>query len=126
VTLPCKGVIVYMLAAAVGGCVTAHGTSYRRDVYPVLAKNCFTCHLPPDGAGYRKTGLNLGSYETLMQGTLYGPVILPGNSRHSILNMLVEGRADRSMRMPHDRDQPLTDKEIKILRSWVDEGAQNN
>jgi uncharacterized membrane protein len=66
------------------------------------------------------------SYETLMQGTLYGPVIIPGNSRRSILNMLVEGRADISMRMPHGRDEPLTQHEIDVLRLWVEQGAQNN
>jgi len=107
-------------------CAVAPRTSYRQDVYPVLERNCFACHLPPDGAGYRRTGLNLQSYETLMQGTLYGPVIIPGSSRHSILIMLVEGRADRSMRMPHNRAQPLTSGEIDILRQWVEEGAHNN
>jgi len=46
--------------------------------------------------------------------------------RHSILNMLVEGRVDASMRMPHNRDQPLGAREIEILRLWVDQGAKNN
>jgi len=66
------------------------------------------------------------SYRSLMQGTLYGPVIVPGNSRKSILNMLVEGRADASLRMPHQRDTPLTAEEIGILRLWVDQGARDN
>jgi DNA-binding NarL/FixJ family response regulator len=61
-----------------------------------------------------------------MQGTLYGPVVMPGNSQQSILNMLVEGRADSSMRMPHNRERPLTDREIEVLRLWVDQGANNN
>ena len=43
-----------------------------------------------------------------------------------ILNVLVEGRVDASMRMPHNRDQPLGDREIEILRLWVDQGAINN
>ena len=66
------------------------------------------------------------SYETLMQGTRFGPVILPGDSSHSILNMLVEGRVDASMRMPHGRDEPLTQGEIEALRLWVEQGARNN
>jgi hypothetical protein len=61
-----------------------------------------------------------------MQGTYYGPVIVPGDSRHSILNMLVEGRANASMRMPHGRGEPLTQQEIEVLRLWVEQGAQNN
>jgi hypothetical protein len=64
----------------------------------------------------------MGSYESIMEGTVYGPVIVPGDSRHSILNMLVEGRADISMRTPH----PLTVEDIETLRLWVDQGAINN
>jgi hypothetical protein len=81
---------------------------------------------PSTTKGYLKTSLNMQSYETLMQGTLYGPVILPGDSRHSILNMLVESRVDTSMRMPHGRDEPLTQRKIEALRLWVEQGAHDN
>ena len=117
---------VFLLATLLAGCATGNRISYQQEVYPILENNCFACHTPPQGAGYVKTGLNLETYETLMQGTHYGPVVIPDNSRHSILNMLVEGRADASMRMPHNRDQRLGDREIDILRLWVDQGAKNN
>ena len=117
---------VCLLAIFLAGCATGNRVSYQQDVYPIFESNCFACHTPPQGAGYVKTGLNLQAYDTLMQGTLYGPVVMPGNSQQSILNMLVEGRVDASMRMPHNRDYPLTDREIEILRLWVDQGANNN
>jgi hypothetical protein len=117
---------VFLLLAFTVGCTSGPRPGFQQDVYPILENNCFACHTPPQGAGYVKTGLNLESYETLMQGTLYGPVVIPENSRQSILNMLVEGRADVSMRMPHNRDQPLGAREIEILRLWVDQGATNN
>ena len=100
--------------------------SFKRDVYPMLERHCLECHRPPQGEGYKKTGLILETHHDLMEGTTYGPVITPGNSRHSILNMLVEGRAGASMRMPHKRDEPLPDKEIEVLRLWVDQGARND
>jgi hypothetical protein len=65
------------------------------------------------------------SYADLMQGTRYGPVVIPGDSRHSILTMLVEGRADPTMRMPHN-EAPLENTEIEMLQRWIEEGAQNN
>jgi hypothetical protein len=99
--------------------------SFSADVYPILQENCHQCHLPPDGEGYRKTGLNLQTYADLMQGTRYGPVVVAGDSRHSILAMLVEGRADSSMRMPHNRT-PLESRQIEILDQWIDQGARNN
>jgi hypothetical protein len=108
------------------GCASQPRVSFQQDVYSILGNNCLTCHTPPQGKGYLKTRLNMQSYETLMQGTVYGPVIMPGDSRHSILNMLVEGRVDASMRMPHGRDEPLTQHEIEVLRLWVEQGAHNN
>jgi hypothetical protein len=110
------------LLLIVSGCVNQQGVSYREDVVPIMESKCVQCHLPPDGAGYLKTGLNLASYESLMQGTIYGPVIVPGDSRHSVLNMVVEGRLNRSMRAPY----PLTDEELAILRLWVEQGAKDN
>ena len=126
--MPVRSACGYALSTLLfcAGCQTQPKISFRSDVFPVLEKNCLECHTPPGGEGYRKTGLNMQDYESLMAGTVYGPVVLPGDSRKSILNMLVEGRADASMRMPHNREEPLTGDEIAILRLWVQQGALDN
>ena len=111
------GVILFLV-----GCMTQPRISYQRDVTPILEAKCLDCHLPPNGTGYLKSGLSMESYESLMKGTIYGPVVVPGDSRHSIFNMVVEDRLNSSMRAP----QPLTKEEIAILRLWVDQGAKNN
>jgi Planctomycete cytochrome C len=117
---------IVLMALLTSGCIKEERqVSFRYDVQPILRSNCIECHNAPDGAGYLKTGLSMASYVELMKGTIYGPVIVPGNSRHSIFNMLVEGRADPSMRMPHGR-KPLGTEKIEILRLWVDQGAVNN
>ena len=108
------------------GCQMHPQISFRNDVYPVLEENCKDCHTPPRGKGYRTSGLDMKNFDSLMKGTVYGPVIIPGNSNRSILNMLVERRADTSMRMPHNEDESLTDEEIRILHLWVSQGAKNN
>ena len=51
--------------------------------------------------------------------------MIPGDPLSSVLTMLVEGRADPSIRMPHG-DQPLPESEKKILHDWVAQGAKNN
>jgi hypothetical protein len=117
---------VITIVSLLPACATQQTISYHQDVYPLLEANCLECHRPPEGEGYLKTGLNMESYRSLMQGTVYGPVIIAGNSRRSILNMLVEGRADASLRMPHERNEPLTQRQIAILRHWVDQGARDN
>lgn len=100
--------------------------SYHRDVEPVLAANCLACHSSPSGTGYRTVGLEMSSYQRLMQGTLYGPVVKPGDSQCSILMMMVEGRVDATMRMPHNASEPLTARDIEVLRLWIDQGALDN
>jgi len=121
-----SGLWVALAAAVMVACVAPRRVSFARDVYPILEEHCLHCHTSPDGEGYKKVGLNMESWETLSQGTAYGPVIVPGDSRRSILNMLVEGRADRSLRMPHKGDEPLPDEEIETLRLWVERGAKKN
>jgi hypothetical protein len=116
------GVFIALLT----GCPDRQTISYHKDVYPILETNCLECHKPPDGEGYLKTHLSMEAYQSLMKGTLYGPVIVPGDSRKSIFNMLVEGRADASLRMPHLRNERLTAQEIRILRLWVVQGARDN
>lgn len=118
--------VIVVMVLLVSGCVKEESqVSFRGDIQPILRSNCIECHIPPNGEGYLKTGLSMATYDDLMHGTIYGPVIVPGDSRHSILNMLVEGRADPSMRMPHGR-KPLNTEEIEVLRVWVEQGAGNN
>ena len=119
-------ILVAAILLLVSGCGKEERmVSFRIDVQPILRLKCIECHSSPDGEGYVKTGLSMATYEDLMRGTIYGPVVVRGDSQHSIFNMLVEGRADPSMRMPHER-KPLSTKEIEILRLWVDQGAPDN
>jgi hypothetical protein len=112
-------------AVALGGCSKAPPQlSFAKDVQPLLSSRCGDCHVPGQ-AGYEASGLSVASYEALMKGTKFGPVVLPGDPLSSTLTMLVEGRADPSIRMPHG-GAPLPAAEQKILRDWVAQGAKNN
>lgn len=99
--------------------------SYQADVAPILAKHCTSCHTPGQ-AGYVASGFDLEGYDSLMKGTRYGPVVLPGDPLTSVLVMLIEGRVDPSIRMPHGGQNPMTAEEIKTVRDWVEQGAKNN
>ena len=66
------------------------------------------------------------SYDSLMNGTMFGAVIIPGDSKRSVINKLVEGRAGEMMRMPHGDADKLSAEEIKFFKLWVDQGALNN
>jgi hypothetical protein len=68
----------------------------------------------------------MSSYQNLMKGTKFGPVIKAGDSISSTLVILVEGRADPSLKMPHGGKNPLTNDQTKKLRIWIDQGALQN
>lgn len=106
------------------GCTQEPAVSYQKDVFPILQKNCFECHTGK-GEGILKSGLDLTSYETLMKGTKYGPVLVPGQSISSTLVRLLQGKADPAINMPHKRDT-LPEDQAAIIVKWVDQGAKNN
>ncbi len=99
--------------------------SYSASVEPLIKKYCQSCHMPGQ-LGYDTSGLDVSSYETLMKGTKYGAVVLPGDALTSTLVVLVEGRADPSIKMPHAGAPQMTQPEIEIVRRWVEQGAKNN
>ena len=125
-TYTVSSIITLLTCLYIAGCATTPQISYQQDVHPIFVDKCIACHTPPKGEGYRRSGLDLKSYETLMEGSIYGPAIVPGNSRKSHVNMLVEGRAGNLSSEMKIRHTPITDHEINTLHLWVEQGARNN
>jgi len=115
-----------MFLLLVNGCATEQAVSFQSVIDPILHDKCQRCHVPPDGIGYVRTGLSMESYDTLMKGTMFGTVIVPGDSKRSVINKLIEGRAGDVMRMPHGEAKQLSAEEIEYFKLWVDQGALNN
>jgi len=119
-----KALISLTPAILLLGCAEQQ-VSYQEQVRPLLEKYCVRCHTT-DGEGYQKSGFSMDSYEALMQGTRYGPVVKPGDSFTSAIVMLVEGRADPALKMPHDEGDTPTAEEIELIKRWIDQGAKQN
>ena len=120
------GALVALLVTLSTGCARQPApASYKRDVAPLLAEHCGRCHLA-GGKGTQTSGLAMDSYEQLMEGTRFGPVIRSGEATGSTLIAVIEGRVDPKIRMPLDGHNPLGPDEIRIIKRWIDEGARNN
>lgn len=100
--------------------------SYEQDIAPLLARNCNECHSAPNGQGYRATGLIMDSYDSIIKGTIYGSIIVAGDSRRSILNKRAEGRVGKKQCDLSGGKEDISNAEIEILKIWVDQGALNN
>lgn len=118
--------LVLLIAAATqAGCGRSEApVSFGNDVMPILQRHCLECHQPGADA-YAQSGLGVESYAAVMKGTSFGPVVIPGDAFNSNLMVLVEGRADPAIAMPHDKDK-LYQAELDTLRAWIEQGAPDN
>jgi hypothetical protein len=100
--------------------------SFKRDVQPILYDYCVNCH-SLGGKGHAKSGLDLTSYEGVMKGTVYGKVVIPGNSKDSTFTKLLTG-TNKGLKMPMGLNDSgtLSRQYILVMRKWVDQGAKDN
>ena len=117
--------LLVLIMIALAGCKKEEAVSYSQDVKPILDKYCIECHLP-GGQGYEASGFSIASYVDLMKGTRNGPMIISGDSLGSNMLVLMEGRADPSIKMPHGKAVSATKEELETIRLWIDQGARNN
>jgi len=107
---------VLMTALPLGAQTPPAKVDFIRDVEPILAQKCHSCH----GSEVQQAGLRLDRRQAAMRGGDYGPVIVPGNSaRSKLISRIVSG--DGGMQMPPTG--ALFNEEIAILRAWIDQGA---
>jgi hypothetical protein len=111
-------VTIYLLLLPPNG--FAEDVEFNRDIRPILANHCLTCH-GPDSAT-REAGLRLDQHEaTSDAGTR---PIVPGDANASELIRRVLA-TDPDIRMPPvDAPKQLNDKQVALLRAWIDQGAK--
>ena len=68
-------------------CSSQHKPGFTADVKPILDKHCAECHMP-DGEGAKQSGFQIDSYASIMKGTKFGPVIVPGDDLNKPANAI--------------------------------------
>jgi hypothetical protein len=120
-----KLMVFCLFALLITGCNREAVISFSQDVNPILAENCLQCH-QAGGSGLEASGFSMESYEDLMKGTNFGPMIIAGDAEGSNMLVLMEGRADPSISMPHGEKDPISKQDIQTIRLWIEQGAKNN
>jgi mono/diheme cytochrome c family protein len=91
---------------------------FVKDIQPILAKNCYSCH----GPDRQKAELRWDVKAIAFRNGEHGPAIIPGKSAESQMIQLVAG-VNPDMLMPQ-KGERLTSEQIGLLRAWIDQGAK--
>ena len=103
--------------------VRAQDVVYNRDVRPILAENCFSCHGFDQNT--REAGLRLdtadGSTVVLESGSA---AIVPGKVVESELLKRVFSGDHSTLMPPPESGKQLTPEQKNILKAWIAQGAE--
>ncbi len=128
------GVVVIGLGVG-GGAVRAEkagkAISFSRDVYPIIKQHCLPCHAEDN---FNPSELSLDTYDDLIQGGKHGSPVKAGNAKESLLIKKLGADPPFGDRMPLNTKEKiregkakyLSEQEIKLIATWIDEGGKKN
>ena len=110
--------VLLLLPAPVGAAI-----DFNREVRPLLAQQCFSCHGMDEHS--RKGGLRLDLPESAHGAGKSGEIaIVPGKPEASeLVRRLLSTDEDELMPPPHTK-KFLSEKDKNLLRQWIAEGAR--
>ncbi|MEO8498356.1 MAG: DUF1549 domain-containing protein, partial [Planctomycetota bacterium] len=92
---------------------------FARDIEPIFKRHCLECHGPTT----QESDFRIDVRSKLLEGGDFGePAVVPGKSGESQLVKFVRGD-DPDLIMPPEGKR-LSESEIALLRTWIDQGAK--
>ena len=111
-----------LLALAATTAYAADDVDFTRDVRPILANNCFTCHGPD--AEHREADLRLDLRENAGDVRGGAAVITAGEPDDSEFIARISSEDPDLLMPPADSGKALKPEQIDILRRWVEQGGE--
>ncbi|HVK07403.1 MAG TPA: DUF1549 domain-containing protein, partial [Gemmataceae bacterium] len=109
---------VLSLALACALPVSAAPVDYTRDVRPIFAAHCVSCHGPTKA----QAELRLDLYARIKEGGNSGPAVVAGKPGESRILQAIAGDKPDVSRMPPKGTVPAD--RVAVLKRWVEEGAK--
>src|ERR1700722_16131662 len=124
--------IIAGLATAVGLCASTvwAGTNvalpktaqFNRDIRPILADNCYSCHGPDKEK--RKAGLRLYTKDGLFTAIKGDTPVVPGKPGQSDIYKRITSH-DPDEVMPQSKTgKTLSDQQVALVKRWIEQGAK--
>ncbi|NNF43891.1 MAG: DUF1553 domain-containing protein [Phycisphaerales bacterium] len=96
---------------------------YGEHIRPILSDRCFKCHGPD--AATRQAELRLDAFDVVTADRGGYAVVVPGDAESSELWRRINAtHADDIMPPPHSAKKPLSDDEKRLVRRWIEAGAE--
>ena len=92
---------------------------YSGIIAPILSKKCVSCHNSKNTKG----GLQLHTFQALLQGGKNGPIINYENTKESELFLRIHLPKEEKKHMPPKSKKQLTKAEIDFISYWIELGA---
>ena len=120
----CRGLQMLTVAVVGGGILLsaetcAEAVDFSRDIQPLLAKRCFSCHGPDTHEGGLRLDQAAGATAALDSG---GRAIVAGKTTESEILARITSN-DPDTQMPPEGPR-LTATQVDAIRRWIDEGAE--
>ncbi len=100
---------------------TAGAVDFLRDVRPILAQHCYTCHGPDKKERQGDLRLDLRAEAFADRGDYF--VIKPGDAADSELMLRITSEDPDEVMPPPECDDALEPAEVEVLRAWIASGA---
>jgi len=110
--------MVAATSTAVASEPSARSLDFNRDIRPILAENCFSCH-GQDGRK-REAGLRLDDRAAAIE----AGAIVPGNAGASVLLERIHSTDTDVLMPPPTSNRRLSDEQKQLLDRWIKEGAE--
>ena len=120
----CRGLQMLTVAVVGGGILLlaeacAEAVDFSRDIQPLLAKRCFSCHGPDTHEGGLRLDQAAGATAELDSG---GRAIVAGKTAESEILARITSN-DPDTQMPPEGPR-LTAAQVDAITRWIDEGAE--
>jgi hypothetical protein len=95
---------------------------FSRDIRPILANHCWSCHGSDEKA--RQAELRLDTRDgAIAPRKKRNPAIVSGNPAASTLIARIDAAKPSRRMPPPDANKPLNDRQKQLLRRWIEQGA---
>jgi len=106
-----------ILFSLIGSQVISRAQDFNRQIRPILASKCFTCHGPDKES--RQAKLRLDRRDS----AIAAEALVPGNLKESELHYRIHSKDPDDVMPPPESNQSLTPEEIDLLDQWIEAGA---